>query len=273
MAINYNEEKISAALDDFARATGINIQFVRGDFTSFCRAVDPNNYCAAIQATSSGKKACTCSDQAILNRCRETGKTELHICHAGLMDAAVPVEYNNEKIGYLVLGQMKTEKAFDDVKSYLEGLGLNTESMKESYEKLALFDENKIKSVARVAEMLAKFLLLENMFKPTSYGSIDAAIEYINANLSEPLSIELIAKKGNVSKNTLYRGFKAVFGSTVNEYITRKRIEYAEKLLVSTKLSIEEISVQSGFSSSAYFAANFKKAKGISPLKYRKDFV
>ena len=131
MAINYNEEKISAALGDFARATGINIQFVRGDFTAFCRAVDPNNYCAAIQATPSGKKACTCSDQAILNRCRETGKTELHICHAGLMDAAVPVEYNNEKIGYLVLGQMKTEKAFDDVKAYLEGLGLNTKSMKE----------------------------------------------------------------------------------------------------------------------------------------------
>lgn len=271
MAINYNEERISTALEDFVRATGINIQFVKADFTSFCRAVSPNNYCAKIQATKKGKNACTCSDRAILERCRETGKTELHLCHAGLMDAAVPIEYDGAKIGFLVLGQMKTEKAFEEIKGYLEGLGLGADSMAESYEKLPIFDEDKIKSIARVAEMLARYLLLENMLKTTGYGNIDAAVEYINQNLSEPLSVELIAEKGSVSKNTLYRGFKAAFDMTVSEYVTKKRVERAEKLLLNTELSVEEISQQTGFSSSAYFAANFKRLNGISPLKFRKE--
>ena len=83
--------------------------------------------------------------------------------------------------------------------------------------------------------------------------------------------MELIAEKGNVSKNTLYRGFKAAFGTTVSEYINQKRVEKAEKLLLGTDLSVEEISQQTGFSSSAYFAANFKRIKGISPLKFRKE--
>ena len=109
------------------------------------------------------------------------------------------------------------------------------------------------------------------MLKPSYSLSMQAAIEHINANLSASLSVEEIAKNSNISKNTLYRGFKKEFGMTVRDYITQKRMETAEKLLKNTDLSIEEIADKVGFSTSAYFGSVFKKSKGISPLKFRKE--
>ena len=267
--INYDREKINSALKDFVSATGINIQFLASDFTSLGRAMQKNNYCAEIQSIKEGKKACSCSDKLLLQKCSKTLKPEMHICHAGLTDVAIPIIYEEKVIGYLILGQMKTEKAFEDIEHYLIGLGLPYDTMKYHYDSLVTFNSERIKSVARVAEMLSKFILLENMLN-TDYNDVQRAVEYISNNLSSPLSVELIAKNGCLSKNALYRGFKREFGLTVSKYITEKRIKKAEDLLLNTELTVEDISAKVGFSSSAYFAAIFKSKTDISPLKYRK---
>ncbi len=268
MQINYDREKITAALKDFVSATGINIQFLSSNFVSLGRAMQKNNYCSEIQSTVCGKKACSCSDKVLLEKCSTTKRPEMHLCHAGLMDVAVPIIYEGELIAYLILGQMKTEKAFDDIKEYLLSLGLSCDIMKQHYDGLVTFDPERIKSVARVAEMLSKFILLENMLN-ADYKDVQKAVEYIDENLGNALSVEIITKNGCLSKNALYRGFKREFNMTVSRYITAKRIEKAENLLISTDMSIEDISSAVGFSTAAYFAANFKALKGVSPLKYR----
>ncbi len=271
MLINYDKEKINTALKDFVNATGINVQFLKTDLTSLGVVFSQNSYCAEIQKSPKGHTACARSDKLLIDRCRKSLKPEMQLCHAGLADLAVPIVYENELIGYLILGQMKTDKAFEDIKSYLSGIGGDTEKMEAHYSALPVFTYEKIKSIAGVAEMLAKFLLLENMLKPSYNLSIRMAVEYIENHLSEPLNVENISLNGNISKNTLYRGFKREFGMTVSEYITKKRIEAAEKLLRSTDMSIERIASMVGFSTAAYFGANFKKLNGISPLKFRKE--
>ncbi len=271
MQINYDSEKINAALKDFVSATGINIQFLKGDLTSIGVVFSQNSYCAEIQKNPNGKAACSRSDKRLIEQCTKTLKPEMQICHAGLADLAVPILYDKELIGYLILGQMKTDKAFEEIDGYLKKIGVDTEKMQHHYSALPPFTNEKIESVASVAEMLAKFLLLENMLKPSYNLSILTAVEYIDQNLSSHLSVEQIARKGNISKNTLYRGFKKEFGMTVSGYITGKRIEAAEKLLKNTDMTVEEIADKVGFSTAAYFGSSFKKLKGISPLRFRKE--
>ena len=271
MLINYDKEKINTALKDFVNATGINVQFLKADLTSLGMVFSQNSYCAEIQKSPKGHTACANSDKLLIVRCAKSLKPEMRLCHAGLADLAVPVIYENELIGYLILGQMKTDKAFEDIQDYLASIGTDTEKLNVHYSSLPVFTEEKIKSIGGVAEMLAKFILLENMLKPSYDLSIRMAVEYIENNLSEPLSVEDISRKGNISKNTLYRGFKKEFGMTVSEYITKKRIEAAERLLINTDMSVEQIAAEVGFSTAAYFGANFKKLKGVSPLRFRKE--
>lgn len=271
MLVNYDIQKINAALSDFYNATGIYMDLLTEDFTSVGNHShwESNRYCKAVQNTKVGKKACHCSDATLLEMCRESRKTEVHFCHAGLVDIAVPIIYEEEIIGYIIFGQMKTNRDFSAIRKYLASLGLDTEEMQKYYTEISFFDKDRIQSVSNIASMLIKHILLENLLKPYRDENMQKAVSFINQNLEKELSIKDIVKNVNMSKSVLYKRFHAFFGCTVSEYISRQRIERSVSLLSKTDMSIEDISQKTGFASASYYSKIFKKLKGISPAKYR----
>ena len=75
-----------------------------------------------------------------------------------------------------------------------------------------------------------------------------------------------------ISKNKLYSLFKKYNKLTVYQYITEKRMSEAKKLLISTDLTIKEISFSVGIDDYNYFIKLFKKFTNVAPLQYRKTF-
>lgn len=98
--------------------------------------------------------------------------------------------------------------------------------------------------------------------------AVISAISYINNNLSQKLEIRDIAKKCNVSVNTLERRFLCSLNITPSKYIKKKRLANAERLL-SEGYSVTEAALMSGFSDCSAFIAEFKKSTGVTPLKYK----
>ena len=271
MIITYDLEKIDKTLEDFYKATDININLLREDFSYVSGRIhrESNYYCSFIQNTKKGKKACGYSDKMLLEKCRETKKPQMHICHAGLIDAAAPILYGDVIIGYIIFGEMKESTVIPSLKSHIESMGLDFAKMEKFYGDIPLFDSDKIQSVSNIASMLAKHILLENMLKPDFDECMENAVAFIDNNLAEPLSIQLITESTNVSKSVLYKKFDSAFGCTVSEYINLKRVEKAVELLKTTDLSMEEISAKAGFSSAPYFGKVFKRIKGTTPLQYK----
>lgn len=99
---------------------------------------------------------------------------------------------------------------------------------------------------------------------------IQKAVLYIRDNYHQELSLSSLSREFALSESHFSRQFKAYTGFGVNEYIATVRIKNAEKLLVTTDLPVTEIAQNCGFNSSSYFAAVFKKVRGISPGKVRK---
>lgn len=270
--MDYDTKKIDNALQDFYNAVGIRIDLLKEDFSPVSyNKHEANRYCIAVQGCARGKKICTLSDTQLLEKCRLSKKPEIHICHAGLIDIAVPILYDDVIIGYIIFGQMKTDTAFSALKGYISELGLDCREMEEYYSELSFFDSDKIQSISNIATMLVKHILLENMLKPDMGNDLRLALEFIDNNLDTDLSIKKISSSINVSKSVLYKKFHEKFGCTVSEYIKRKRIEKSVKLLEKGTLSIEEISQAVGFSSASYYSKTFKTYMGESPLKYKKN--
>lgn len=272
MIVNYDIQKIRAALKDFYNATGINMDLFKTDLSAVSNRNqwESNRYCKCVQDTAEGKKACQLADAQLLARCRESRQLEMHVCHAGLVDVAVPILYNETLLGYIIFGQMKNDTDFAAAQNYLSGLGLDTQTMHTYFEDIPFFDSEKIQSVVRIASMLVKHILLENMLKPDYDESVQKAVAFINENLERDLSVKIISKGAGVSKSVLYKRFHACFDCTVSEYINIRRVERAAQLLKKTDLSVEQISQQVGFTNASYFSKTFKKQMGIAPLKYRK---
>ena len=64
--------------------------------------------------------------------------------------------------------------------------------------------------------------------------------------------------------------FKKTIGKSFKKYLNDTKIYQAEKLLLSTKKTITEISQETGFSTTSHFIAQFKKKNGTSPAKFKK---
>lgn len=95
------------------------------------------------------------------------------------------------------------------------------------------------------------------------------AMNYIDHNLSAPLSLDQIAGEIPTSSSYLSRTFKKETGQALTEYINMARIEKAKELLADNTLLNYEIAEQTGFHDPAYFSSIFKKYTGMSPKEYR----
>lgn len=99
---------------------------------------------------------------------------------------------------------------------------------------------------------------------------LQQAIEYINENLREDLTISAIANHLEMSQYYFSRLFKQSTGISPYHYVMQRRIERAKHLLRTTSLSVAAIAAQVGFSTQNQLAIQFRKFTGTTPSGYRK---
>ena len=100
----------------------------------------------------------------------------------------------------------------------------------------------------------------------------DKIKHYLDTHYREDINLEIISKDLHLNKFYISHCFKNHMGISPMQYINKQRISEAQMLLLSTKLTITEISFRCGFNNSSYFQAIFKKTMGITPGQYRKDW-
>lgn len=100
---------------------------------------------------------------------------------------------------------------------------------------------------------------------------IQEVATYIFEHYTENILLEDVADKFDMSKSFLSKRFKTATGFGFKEYIINLRIQNACRLLLETNKSITDIAFECGFNDSNYFGDSFRKIKGISPRKYRKN--
>ncbi len=100
--------------------------------------------------------------------------------------------------------------------------------------------------------------------------SIVRVVNYINEHFTEEITLSELCLRFYYTKNTLCRQFKRHMNCTVKDYILLMKLNKAKTMLYETKMSIQEISDECGFSSSNYFSLIFTRKTGISPSEFRK---
>lgn len=102
------------------------------------------------------------------------------------------------------------------------------------------------------------------------YRTMQHVIDHIVANLDKPLPVEDMAKISGLSRAHFSRVFAASEGMPPAEFVLRKRLQRATKLLTKTAhLSVKEVSSMAGFEDPNYFAKVFRRFFGASPTEFR----
>lgn len=117
----------------------------------------------------------------------------------------------------------------------------------------------------------AKEITVDNHDSVAMNQSVALVKHYINQNYQSTITLDTLAKIGNISKYYLSHRFKQDLGMSPIEYLIQVRIDEAKILLDTTDLTIATISETSGFSSQSLFSQTFRRHKNVTPSAYRKQ--
>jgi len=98
---------------------------------------------------------------------------------------------------------------------------------------------------------------------------VRAAMDWMGQRLGEDFAIDDAATVAGLSVTRFHERFRAEVGLSPGEWRTRRRIALAKALLRDRGLSVTQVAMRCGFSTSQYFATAFKRQTGVSPGAYR----
>lgn len=107
--------------------------------------------------------------------------------------------------------------------------------------------------------------------RPEDYETSRKVISYIEKNLGEKLTLDLIAKEVCLSKWECSRRFKRIAGESVWSYLISARMAKAVELLLYSRKSVERIGFEVGFPNVNLFIRQFKKEFRTTPGQFRKN--
>jgi AraC family transcriptional regulator len=99
--------------------------------------------------------------------------------------------------------------------------------------------------------------------------AVERAIETMQQNLGERLTIDDMARSAMFSKFHFSRVFQRVTGVSPGRFLSAMRLEEAKRLLVSTSFTVADISHRVGYNSVGTFSSRFRSSVGVSPTTYR----
>nr|WP_154889817.1 AraC family transcriptional regulator [Paenibacillus xylanexedens] len=108
----------------------------------------------------------------------------------------------------------------------------------------------------------------ENRNSDRAVSTIELAKQYIEANLSEDLSLEAVGSKVFLSPKYLSKLFKEEMGVTYTDYVTSRRMEQAKLLIENNNMTIDRVASSVGYGTTAYFIKRFKEMYGCTPGNY-----
>jgi LacI family transcriptional regulator len=95
------------------------------------------------------------------------------------------------------------------------------------------------------------------------------ALAFMSENSHRRISVNDIAKAAGIGRQTLEHRFRKFLNRPINDELIRLRVSKMKRLLVETRLTIDKISDQVGFGTTANMHVMFKRLTSMTPIAYR----
>ncbi|GAD28651.1 lumQ [Photobacterium leiognathi lrivu.4.1] len=133
------------------------------------------------------------------------------------------------------------------------------------------FDSTIYQSVNNIMLWLLKrCCVTSSPSKSVSKLDIARIENYIQRQIDKKISVAELANLACVSKSQLYSLFKQQIGLTPHQFVLRKRLELAKKLISEQAMPLSQVAHLCGFSSQSSFCQSFRRLYGYPPIRYQK---
>ena len=190
--------------------------------------------------------------------------------HGSLMERNFVLPFlRNEQNDFLLISEKSEEGVLEEISSKM----LHIRKLFKETEPERYFDifAELVLIWKELARWLHKTEDQPSTRRPEDYETSREVISYIEKNLGEKLTLDLIAKEVCLSKWECSRRFKRIAGESVWSYLISARMAKAVELLLYSRKSVERIGFEVGFPNVNLFIRQFKKEFRTTPGQFRKN--
>ena len=275
----YEMEKLRELLSLFCDFTEITITLFDSDLKPVLDVGEWKDYCLAIGKDKTRLHRCKECDIEHAKKAAEKRENIIYACHAGIAEAVAPIyikSTDKTPSAYLMIGKFRdTDGKISPQKTIIEKAkfyNLDPDKMIEYWEKLPVIDSKRMNKVMLFLKLLLNDIIDEKLIRAASTLSSEQIADYVQEHIGEKITVEDLCELVSLNRYELYSLFKQYFNESPHSYISKQRLLIAQELLVTTDMTIQEISDRVGFWRGDAFSYFFKEKMkmGITPLQYRK---
>jgi len=262
-------KNLQIVLKDFYTLTGMRIGLLDHNAQELITfPSQPCQLCVLTRTKPELDEKCRQCDLAAFIRCQKNTSPHIYTCHVGLQIFIIPLKIDNHILAYIMCGEVidsaRIHEQRQEIYDYLKPYHFPEDELRQAILSLDSRGQDVMNAAVTTLESLALFCLSKQMIRPNKNDFLKNLNEYIDAHLAKPLQISDLCNHFFVSRTQLYKLSQPYLDCSLAEYIQRRRILYATKLLENTDLPITEIAALTGFCDCNYFRRIFKKLSGIS---------
>ena len=268
------KQKLETTLKHFYQISGMEIVLMNSNFRTMIGQRCPyENFCALIHKSPNCLEICKESDIEHFDKTHVSEETTTYVCPFGITETIIPIKRNGKTVSYLfcsmgIVGDRDAEIA-DSVAQTAPTL--HYDAVLSAIHDMPHLDSESYEAYHTMLRILAEHIESNDIALDAQPTIGQLTKKYITNNLARKITLADLSWNLHCSTVTLTEHFKSEFGITIMDYVTSKRMQLAEKLLVDTDKSIKEVAILSGFPDVEYFSRCFRKFHNAPPGEWRKE--
>lgn len=270
--LNLNTYNLSKVLRDYYTVTHIrSVIFDENLQELIAYPPEKETFCQRICNDPVLSQMCDACDRKLCERCKREKTAVSARCHMGLIDAVVPIYDHSGVIGYIMFGQVLPAENHAQTRNKIK-LQLSESDfpgISGIIDSIQVKTEREMEASATLLQAAATYFLSNNWVIPARAEFIRDLDAYIDAHIADPITVDDICTAFHMRRTRLYNAVREYLSCGIAQYIKRRRIQHACRLLTDSDMSIAEIAYGVGYMDYCYFSQIFKEETGTSASNYR----
>jgi len=233
-------------------------------------------YCDMICGAPGGYARCLACDQKAIRQAGLMQAPFHYRCHAGAIDASIPVIIGGESNAVILFGQILDDSPLESQWENARRLTRwhpDPEGLRQAFYQLPRLSQREIRGCYELVNACVSETLMEQLRSVGVVSTNASRLElYLAEHYTEPLTLAGISRALNLSPSRLCALASSLGpGVTIGKLLTRHRMNAARHLLKESARSVREIAAMVGISDYNYFTKVFKRATGKTPTAFRQE--
>ncbi len=272
MPLAFDFDRMEELLQCFSNISGVRYSLMDKAGTIICHSNDFAPFCVAMNASQEGHARCRQCDAQAIQKTAAQGGPQIYHCHAGLVEAVIPVLQHGEPLAYIFFGQMRDAGPLEDcwqrTRNRLDWMD-DPNALREPFMALKPMNHDVVESCSKILEACSAYIWMEGVIRSAFMSDEQLLNQYISEHYAETLTLDGIASALSMSKTKLC-SIASKLGTTVMKMVNVKRMEEAKRILRHSDDRINEIASMVGLRDFNYFTKQFKAYCGETPRAYQK---